>query len=440
MTKAKEYAWMTKNKLMTYTFIALVILAGVSAISFWPTGIIISVIAVTIAVALDYALSLVMKEKAPRNTMSAAVFGLIVALSYTLGLPSRNTVEVLPLTAPEAYYFVAAISALGMILLKKGQNLLGRKYVNPAAAAKLLVLFPFLDTVLLAQDHLATSFNGAGLPALTSPIGYSGTGSFAFWIRSCLGNSAAQTSPNASEIFYTFIIQKFHSWAGGASSLAVIIVGIALLVICRHYIKWRITTTYFAGVTVMSMIMWAVYGGDPLLRLGFELFIGSSIFLGFFMLTDPATTPLTHRGQTIFGVGVAVLTVLIQTYMNFLGGSILALVIMNFTSPLLDNVGLRKPTTEKKTPKLPKSKEYQTTETTECIRCGECMVSCCHGLSPILIKEAFDKNKKERLKKLQAELCDGCGYCSYVCPARIDLKGSVLRAKSSLRQTETEKP
>ncbi len=191
----------------------------------------------------------------------------------------------------------------------------------------------------------------------------------------------------------------------------------------------------------MSLLMTAVYGGDPLLRLGFELFIGSSIFLAFFMLTDPATTPLTYTGQAIFGVGVGILTVLIQTYMNFLGGSILALVIMNLTTPLLDNVGLRKPTAEKKTPKLPKAKQFETETTVECIRCGECMVVCCHNLSPILIKEAFDKNNSKKLTKLKADLCDGCGHCSYVCPARIDLQGSVLRAKSSIRKTPpTQQP
>ncbi len=216
MSKPKAYSWMTKNKLMTYTFIALAILAGISAISFWPTGIIISVISVAVAVALDYLMSLVMKATAPRNTMSAAVFGLIVALSYSLGLPARNTVEVLPLNAPEAYIFVAAIAALGIIVLKKGQNLLHRKYVNPAAAAKLLVLLPFLDSILLAKDHLMSSFAGAGLPPLTSSIGYTGSGSFAFWIQSCLANSSAQTAPSAPDVFYTYFIQKFHGWVGGA--------------------------------------------------------------------------------------------------------------------------------------------------------------------------------------------------------------------------------
>ena len=270
MQKPKEYSWMTKNKFMTYTFIALAILSAVSAISFWPTSIVISVIAVAVAVALDYLLSIVMKAKGPRNTMSAAVFGLIVALSYSLGLPTRNTVEILPLAAPQAYYYVAGISALGIIVLKKGQNLLGRKYVNPAAAAKLLVLFPFLNLILLAKDHLASSFSGAGLPALTSPIGYIGQGSFAFWIRSCLGNSTIQSAPNASDIFYTYFIQKFHGWTGGASSLAVILVGVGLFIICRKYVKWRITVAYFGIVTLMSLLMTAFYGGDTLLRLGWR--------------------------------------------------------------------------------------------------------------------------------------------------------------------------
>ena len=77
-----------------------------------------------------------------------------------------------------------------------------------------------------------------------------------------------------------------------------------------------------------------------------ELFIGSSIFLAFFMATDPATTPLTYTGQIIFGVGLAILTVLMITYMQFFGASFVALVIMNLTVPALDKVGRLKPTTE----------------------------------------------------------------------------------------------
>jgi electron transport complex protein RnfD len=433
MSKPKEYSWMTKNILMTYTFVALVILTAVSAISWWPTSIVISIIAVVVAVALDFLLSLVMKEKGPLNTMSAAVFGLIVALSYSLGVPSMHVNEVLPLDAPDAYIYVAVISAVGMILFKKAQGLLGRKYVNPAATAKFLVLIPFLNTVLIAKDHLISS--ALGVPSLAGPIGYSvignnGLGSFAGYLQTCFGNPTAATYPDVS---WLLIMQKYHSWVGGASSLAVIIVGLGLFIACRKYIKWRITLAYLVSVTLMALLMTAIYGGDAYLRIGFELFIGSSIFLAFFMATDPATTPLTYAGQSIFGVGLGILTVLIQTYMNFFGGSILALIIMNLTSSLLDRVGKLKPVEAKKEPKLPKAKQFETVKTTDCIRCGACMRVCCHKLSAILIKEAFDKNKTERLRQLRADLCDGCGHCSFICPARIDLKGTILRAKASLR-------
>ena len=141
-----------------------------------------------------------------------------------------------------------------------------------------------------------------------------------------------------------FCDAKFHGWTGGACSLAVIVVGIALFVIARKYIKWRITVAYFVSIAVMSLVFAFVYADtDLMIRLLFEVFIGSSIFLGFFMATDPATTPLTGIGQIIFGVGLGLLTILIQTYMNFFGGSLLALIIMNLTVPLLDRVGIHKP-------------------------------------------------------------------------------------------------
>jgi electron transport complex protein RnfD len=337
---------MSKDRLMQYTFVALLILVGVSALSWWPTSIIVSIVAVVVAVALDYLLSLGMKNRGPLNTMSAAVFGLIVALSYTLATPSSPFMvlyagmpELLPMDAPMAYVYVAIIATIGMVVFKKLQGLAGRKYVNPAATAKLLVFLPFLNTVLEPSAHQ--------MPSLTAPILFSGTPtlpSFGCLVQSCFANTGYATgSVSPTDFFKTLILLKYHSWIGGASSIAVIVVGLGLFVLCRGYIKWRITLAYLVTTVVMALIMTGIYGGDALLRVGFELFIGSSIFLAFFMATDPATTPLTYVGQGIFGVGLGILTVLIQTFMNFFGGSILALVIMNLTVPLLDRVGIHKP-------------------------------------------------------------------------------------------------
>lgn len=442
MSKPKENAWMTKDKLMTYTFIALLALVIVSTVLWWPistasglslglTVVIISAIAVGIAVGIDVLLYKATSDS-PLNTMSAAVFGLIVALSYSLGAPAMLSVEVMPIQPPDVFIYVALISLIGSVLFKKMQGLVGRKLVNPAATAKLLVLFPFLYSVLLPADHASY------IPTLATNLNSNGPTSFAAWLQFCFGNpsiilSGQMPSYTPSDVFQTMFLDKFHGWVGGASSIAVIIVGLALFAVCRRYIKWRITLSYLVTTLVFAYIMSFVYGGDPILRLMFHLFIGSSIFLAFFMATDPATTPLTYLGQGAFGVGLAIITVLIQTFMNFFGGSILALIIMNLASPALDKVGRLRPTAEKKEPKLPKAKQFTVTKLYQCIRCGACMRVCCHRLSPILIKEAFDKNKVEKLAKLQANLCEGCGHCNFVCPARIDLKGSILRSKAMLR-------
>jgi Na+-translocating ferredoxin:NAD+ oxidoreductase subunit D len=453
-TKPKEYSSMTKDKLMTYTFVALLAITIISSIllaqevtpSGWNLGLtvgICTIIAVGVAVGLD-ALLYKLVSDSPLNIMSAAVFGLIVVNSYTLGIPLMRSVEVLPLEAPDAFIYVALISMIGLIVFKKVAGIAGRKYVNPAAVAKLLVMIPFLNSVFIVSDHLKSGM--LSVPSLAGPIGYSvinGNGSplfptsFASYVVSCFANPAASplTAVTQNDVLNTLFLQKFHGWVGGASALAVIIVGIAFFVVARRYVKWRITVAYLITAAVMALILTAAYGGDAMLRVEFELLIGSSIFLAFFMATDPATTPLTYTGQIIFGVGLGVLTVLIQTYLNFFGGSILALVVMNLTAPALDKIGKLKPTTESKEPKLPKAKAFapEKVKETQCIRCGACMRVCCHKLSPIMIKQAFDKQNFEAVAKLNADYCTGCGHCTFVCPARIDLRKSILQAKGALR-------
>lgn len=371
---------MSKNRLMQYTFTALLAITIITAILWWstttptnsqiaglkltgiwqmPLGEIVlinALIAIAIAVGADTLISKVSSD-AQMNTWSAAVFGLIVTLSYSLGIPAMTqAADVMPidtLSAPSAFLYVAIISLIGLVVFKKLQGLAGRKYVNPAAAAKFIVLLPFIGSVFLAKDHFAAfTAGGLGVPSLSGaigfgsgPVGHNGLASFATYLAGCYGNPGLATPAiTTSSISSLMILDKFHGWTGGASALAVIIVGIAFFVVARKYVKWRVTLAYFVSIAIMSIIFATAFGDTDLtIRLLFELFIGSSIFLGFFMATDPATTPYTGIGQIIFGVGLGVLTILIQTYMNFFGGSLLALLIMNLTVPLLDRVGIHKP-------------------------------------------------------------------------------------------------
>ena len=450
---------MTKDILMQYTLVALVFIALLSYNIFGLSSLVVCLIAVGVAVGLDFLLAMVMGSKGPKNTMSAAVFGLIVGLSYSLGMPPGMmfTEEIGTLSGILEYVYPAIISAVGLIVFKKLAGLAGRKYVNPAAAAKLLVLgllfMPVMSSLynysaLLPADHdsliqlqnpMVT--DAMGLYAWKYPSGEypaMDTVPFAANLLSCYSNNATlgyfvttgAVADPLPAVLDVMLLGKYHGWIGGYSSLIVMAVGIALFIGARNYIKWRITLAYLVATAVFAAVMGGIYGGDILLRVLFHLFIGSSIFMAFFMATDPATTPITRTGQIIFGVGLGVLTILIQTYTGFLGGSILALVIMNLTCPILDNVGVAKPSKTRLKKKLPKLKDLGETMPTDCIRCGRCLTICPVKLSPILIKNAADKGKWAKAKKLGATFCVECGYCTIVCPSRIDLKSAVVAAKA----------
>jgi len=442
---------MTKDLMMQYTLVALFAIAFLSYFVFGLPSLVITLISVGVAVGCDFLLAKVMGSKGPKNTMSAAVFGLIVAMSYSLGLPMMYIEQNPTLSGGlEQYLYPALISAVGLIVFKKLAGLAGRKYVNPAAVAKLLVLgllfIPAFSTVsaLVPLDH-TQSIN---LQNPLTPDAFAegvffypmDTTKFAGTLLSCYStdpmlayNPTVLDNP-LPDVVSTMLFAKIHGWIGGFSSILVIIMGLALFAVCRGYIKWRITLAYLVTTAVFAAVMGGIYGGDIVLRVLFHVFMGSSIFMAFFMATDPATTPLTRLGQIIFGAGLAILTIVIQTYTGFLGGSILALVIMNLTCPILDGIGVPKASKTRLKIKLPKAKKLGDQMTTDCLRCGRCLTACCKNLPPILIKEAADKGKWAKVEKLGAAYCDNCGHCSFVCPARIDLKAAVVSARDKIKK------
>lgn len=56
----------------------------------------------------------------------------------------------------------------------------------------------------------------------------------------------------------------------------------------------------------------------------------------FFMATDYVTSPVSHLGQVIFGVGCGVVTVFIRYFGSYNEGVCYAILIMNLTVWLID--------------------------------------------------------------------------------------------------------
>ena len=63
---------------------------------------------------------------------------------------------------------------------------------------------------------------------------------------------------------------------------------------------------------------------------------GGLILGACYMATDYATSPMTHRGQLIYGVAIGVLTVVIRNWGSYPEGMSFAILIMNAFTPLIN--------------------------------------------------------------------------------------------------------
>ena len=120
---------------------------------------------------------------------------------------------------------------------------------------------------------------------------------------------------------------------GETSALLLALGGLYML--RKRVITWHIPVTMFVGCLVPATIFWvydSVHYPDPI----FHLVTGGLVIGAFFMATDMVTSPISIKGQIIFGLGCGLLTYLIRTWSGYPEGVSFAVVIMNAIVPLID--------------------------------------------------------------------------------------------------------
>ena len=103
----------------------------------------------------------------------------------------------------------------------------------------------------------------------------------------------------------------------------------------RKIITWQTPTAYIGSVVVFSGILWLIdpaHYVDPL----FHLVTGGMMLGVFFMATDMVSSPMSGKGQLVFGVGCGILTILIRVFGAYPEGVSFAILIMNAFVPLID--------------------------------------------------------------------------------------------------------
>ena len=95
----------------------------------------------------------------------------------------------------------------------------------------------------------------------------------------------------------------------------------------RKVISLRIPVAYLGTVAVLTLVF--SRGQDPVQWMLYSL-LGGGVMLGaIFMATDYATSPVTPRGQIVYGIGCGALTVFFRYFGLFPEGVTYAILIMN---------------------------------------------------------------------------------------------------------------
>ena len=120
---------------------------------------------------------------------------------------------------------------------------------------------------------------------------------------------------------------------GEVCALALIL-GLVIL-LAKKIITWHIPVSILLTVVVFSGLLNLanpVYA-NPLA----ELLSGGLLLGAIFMATDYVTSPMSAKGQLVYGIAIGALTVIIRTYGAYPEGMSFAILIMNAFVPLINS-------------------------------------------------------------------------------------------------------
>ena len=293
----------TSGNIMLMVTIALLPSAVFGVWNFGLSALIMLISTVAAAVLTEYIYEKLMHKKVTVGDFSAVVTGLLLGLN-------------MPPSAP--WWMGALGSVFGILIVKQLFGGLGQNFMNPALAARCFLLICFTGRM--------TYFVYDGVTGPT-PLAYVKEG--------------AMDQINTLDMMIGTIPGTI-----GETSVIAIIIG-AIFLILMGVIDLRIPGTYI----VTFVIFVGIFGHVAHPEIGFfdpqyitAHLCGGGLMLGaWFMATDYVTSPITPRGQIVYGIILGVLTGLFRIFGGSAEGVSYAIIISNLLVPLIEKVTLPKP-------------------------------------------------------------------------------------------------
>ncbi len=262
------------------------------------------------------------KQKTRIGDLSAAVSGLLLALTLPPGLP---------------IWMAAVGTFFAIVVAKEFFGGIGANPFNPALIGRAVLLMSFPR----AMTSWAAPFAAADAATAATPLGIAKSwteiaGSSQATMGALTGPAAAiARSLGASDmagIDWTLFIGN-RAGSIGETSILFVLIGAAILLGLR-VIGPLIPAAVLGGTALLA---WA-FGLDPLV----SVLSGGVAFAAFFMATDYSTSPMTPWGKAIYGVSIGAIIVLIRKFGAFPEGVTYAILIMNAFAPFLNRLRVRK--------------------------------------------------------------------------------------------------
>ena len=238
--------------------------------------------------------------------LSAVVTGVLLAF-------------VCPVTIP--YWTIIIGDFFAIVIVKMLFGGVGRNIVNPALAGRAFLM----SWALLMTNWVAVGFqNAAGLLNTVDAV----------TAATPLASMHQGVLPQGVSVLVMFLGNI--GGCMGESSALLLLLGLVYL-LARKIITLRIPLSFIGTVAVLTFLF--PQGNDNLTWMAAQLCSGGLMLGAIFMATDYVTSPVTHLGQIVYGIGCGVLTVVIRYFGGYPEGVSYAILIMNCCVVLLDRIG-----------------------------------------------------------------------------------------------------
>lgn len=218
-----------------------------------------------------------------------------------------------PLTLPPStpLWMVALGISFGVVIGKEVFGGTGMNVVNPALAGRAFLFFAY------------PAYMTGNIWVSSRPISFA---------ASCEMDAVASATPLSGSTFHSFenIFYGVIPGSIGETCVPAILFGAVFLLILK-VASWRIMFSCLLGFVLATF-----FAGEEILL---QLASGGFLFGAVFMATDPVSGPITKSGKLIYGVLIGLLAVAIRLgNPAYPEGMMLAILFMNFISPLIDYI------------------------------------------------------------------------------------------------------